>query len=158
MNRFEKVSFGRFAEDLRKNSSATYSDDEIRDIYKQIKLPIRATEKSAGYDFAAPVASAPPCVIPTGIRVKINDGFFLALFPRSGLGFKYGLRLSNTVGIIDGDYYDSDNEGHILVSVKSEKPLDIDAGMRFCQGIFIPFGVVDGDDTKTKRNGGFGST
>jgi dUTP pyrophosphatase len=161
MNRiahFEKVSFDIFAEDLKKTSSVTYSDEEIKEIYGGIKLPRRATEKSAGYDFTAPIPAALPCVIPTGIRAKIADGFFLALFPRSGLGFKYGLRLSNTVGIIDGDYYNSDNEGHILVSLKSEKPLQIEAETRFCQGVFIPFGITEDDDTREKRNGGFGST
>jgi dUTP pyrophosphatase len=158
MNKFEKVSFDIFAEDLRKSISAAYSDEEIKAIYESIALPRRATEKSAGYDFSAPISAAPPCVIPTGIRVKIDDGFFLALFPRSGLGFKYGLRLKNTVGIIDGDYYFSDNEGHILVSISSEKPLEIESGMKFCQGVFIPFGITDDDNTTEKRNGGFGST
>ncbi len=52
--------------------------------------------------------------IPTGIRVKINDGWVLKLYPRSGLGFKFRVQMNNTVGIIDSDYYNSDNEGHIF--------------------------------------------
>jgi dUTP pyrophosphatase len=157
---FEKVSFEIFKADLLK-SAATYSESEIREIYENIKIPERATAHSAGYDFSSPVCvdlSDNAQIIPTGIRAKIDDGYVLALFPRSGLGFKYGLRLSNTVGIIDSDYYFSDNEGHILVSVKSEKPLKIEAGMRFCQGIFIPYGITVDDNAFAQRNGGMGST
>jgi dUTP pyrophosphatase len=160
MNRiakFEKVSYEIFRADLLK-SAATYEESEIRGIYEKITLPQRATAHSAGYDFFSPVNLKTPCIIPTGIRVRIDDGYFLGLFPRSGLGFKFGLRLSNTVGIIDGDYYNSDNEGHILVSVKSDKPLTIEAGMRFCQGIFIPYGITFDDSAEAKRNGGMGST
>jgi dUTP pyrophosphatase len=175
MNRiahFEKVSYEIFRADLLK-SAATYKESEIRGIYEKITLPVRATAHSAGYDFVSPVtvnigavsetaapANAAPaaCIIPTGIRARIDGGYFLGLFPRSGLGFKFGLRLSNTVGIIDSDYYNSDNEGHILVSIKSEKPLKIEAGTRFCQGIFIPYGITIDDSADAKRNGGMGST
>jgi dUTP pyrophosphatase len=160
---FEKVSFDIFKADLLK-SADTYEaneDSTIREIYESIKIPQRATAHSAGYDFSSPV-NVDLCdnafVIPTGIRAKIDDGYLLSLFPRSGLGFKYGLRLSNTVGIIDGDYYYSDNEGHILVSVKSDKPLCIEAGTRFCQGIFIPYGITFDDNVFAQRNGGMGST
>jgi dUTP pyrophosphatase len=173
MNRiakFEKVSYEIFRADLLK-SAATYEESEIRAVYETITLPRRATAHSAGYDFVSPftvnigmvsetgeTAAPAACIIPTGIRVRIDDGYFLGLFPRSGLGFKFGLRLSNTVGIIDGDYYNSDNEGHILVSVKSDKPLKIEAGTRFCQGIFIPYGITVDDSATATRNGGMGST
>jgi dUTP pyrophosphatase len=155
--KFEKVSYEIFRADLLK-SAATYEESEIRDIYNKITLPKRATAHSAGYDFYSPVSAKVPCIIPTGIRVRIDDGYFLGLFPRSGLGFKFGLQLSNTIGIIDGDYYNSENEGHILVSIKSEKPLGIEADMRFCQGIFIHYGITSDDNTETIRNGGMGST
>ncbi len=50
-------------------------------------------------------------MLPTGIRVRMQNGWVLQCFPRSGLGFKFRLQLNNTVGIIDSDYYGSDNEG-----------------------------------------------
>ena len=88
--------------------------------------------------------------VPTGIRVKIDDGWMLAIFPRSGLGFKFRLQLDNTVGIIDSDYYYSDNEGHMFIKItndgKSGKTVSVKAGQGFAQGIFIPYGITV-DDT-----------
>ena len=84
----------------------------------------------------------------------------MACFPRSGLGFKYKLRLVNTVGIIDQDYYFSDNEGHIFLKMGNEgyNEMTIKAGQGFAQGIFLPFGLTYSDDVKSARNGGMGST
>ena len=100
--------------------------------------------------------------IPTGIRAKIENGWVLCLFPRSGLGFKYRLQLNNTVGIIDADYYGSDNEGHIFAKITNDsnegKVLTLKKGEGFMQGIFLPFGITEDDDTNDIRNGGFGST
>ena len=95
---------------------------------------------------------------PTGIRCKMDRGWVLLLTPKSGLGFKYGTRLLNTIGVVDEDYYHSDNEGHIMVGLTVDKPLDIKAGQKIMQGIFLPYGITYGDMTKEKRNGGFGST
>ena len=127
-------------------------------------LPRRATAGSAGYDFFAPAAfSLAPgetIKIPTGVRARIDEGWVLALFPRSGLGFKYRLRLDNTVGIVDADYFGARNEGHIFVKLTNcgEKPLSVAAGEAFCQGIFLPFGLTEDDDAEGERVGGFGST
>lgn len=159
--RFEKVSFSEFSK-----AFSTLTEDEIRDIYDGIKLPCRATTGSAGYDFFAPytfsLLPGESIKIPTGIRAIISDGWVLALFPRSGLGFKYRLQLDNTVGIIDSDYSKSDNEGHIFCKItndgREEKTLDVGKGKGFCQGIFIPFGITENDDVNVERNGGFGST
>lgn len=159
--RFEKVSFGEFSK-----AFSTLAEDEIRDIYDGIKLPCRATTGSAGYDFFAPyefsLLPGESVKIPTGIRAIISDGWVLALFPRSGLGFKYRLQLDNTVGIIDSDYSKSDNEGHIFCKITNDgrdgKTLTVGKGKGFCQGIFIPFGITENDDVNTERNGGFGST
>lgn len=101
-----------------------------------ISLPKRATKGSAGYDFFAPfdfsLNAGETILIPTGIRAEITDGWFLALFPRSGLGFKYRLQLDNTVGIIDSDYFYAENEGHIMIKItndsKGEKLLEVNAG------------------------------
>ena len=81
---------------------------------------------------------------------------------RSGLGFKYRLQLNNTVGIIDSDYFYSDNEGHIFVKLtndsKENKTVIVEAGQGFVQGLFIPFGITEDDNVSALRNGGFGST
>ncbi len=143
-----------------------YTEQDANDIYDSIKLPNRATRGSAGYDFYAPFSFVLPpgstIKIPTGIRVKMNEDWVLKLYPRSGLGFKYRLQLNNTVGIIDSDYYESDNEGHIFTKLTNdsneEKTLEIEAGMGFAQGIFMEYGITVDDDAEGIRNGGFGST
>ena len=86
----------------------------------------------------------------------------MSLYPRSGLGFKFRLQLDNTVGIIDSDYYFSDNEGHIFAKITNDsrenKALHITAGSGFMQGIFTEYGITADDDATEIRNGGFGST
>ena len=86
----------------------------------------------------------------------------LQLFPRSGLGFKFRLQLNNTVGIIDSDYFYSDNEGHIFAKITNDsnegKVLEVSAGSGFMQGIFLQYGITVDDETEGIRNGGFGST
>lgn len=159
--KFEKVGFDEY-----KTAFEGRSDDEIKEIYDGISLPRRATKGSAGYDFYAPydvtLAAGESVKIPTGIRVKIADGWVLALFPRSGLGFKFRLQLDNTVGIIDADYYESDNQGHIFCKITNDsrenKTMSVKKGNGFCQGIFLPFGITTDDETTAERNGGFGST
>ena len=134
--------------------------------YERILLPKRATQGSAGYDFYSPVdfslAPGETIKIPTGIRVRIDDGWVLKIYPRSGLGFKFRLQLNNTVGIIDSDYYNSDNEGHIFIKItndsKEGKTVSVKAGEGFAQGIFLEYGITEDDDVVNIRNGGFGST
>lgn len=86
----------------------------------------------------------------------------LHLYPRSGLGFKFRLQLNNTVGIIDSDYFNSDNEGHIFAKITNDsnegKVLTLQAGEGFMQGIFLEYGITEDDDADGVRNGGFGST
>ncbi len=162
---FSKVSFNEFESAWKKIYPNTIATN-IKEIYEKIKLPTRATKGSAGYDFFIPtdinLASNQTIVIPTGIRVKIEEGWFLGIFPKSGLGFKYRLQLDNTVGIIDSDYYYSDNEGHIFIKLtndsKHPKLLELKQSSSICQGIFIPFGITYNDNSKAIRNGGFGST
>lgn len=163
--KFLKISKEQFINDFKK-SFDNYDESQIENIYESIKLPKRATIGSAGYDFYTPInfilKPQETINIPTGIRVKINEGWFLAIFPRSGLGFKYRLQLNNTVGIIDSDYFNSDNEGHIFIKITNDsnenKTVELNVGQGFAQGIFMPFGLVEDDDTTDQRNGGFGST
>ena len=158
--KFEKVSYNRFIADYEKPeeiSSAVYND---------LKLPKRATKGSAGYDFYAPedivLNPGETIKIPTGIRCKMEDGWVLKIYPRSGLGFKFRLQLNNTVGIIDSDYYNSDNEGHIMIKVTNDsnegKTVNVKKGDGFAQGIFVEYGITFDDDVEDERNGGFGST
>ncbi len=157
--KFEKVSLSQFINDWDLGGNA-------EEIYNNIKLPTRATSGSAGYDFFAPIdinlAPGETIKIPTGIRAKIEEGYVLSLYPRSGLGFKFRLQLNNTVGIIDSDYYGSDNEGHIFCKITNDtnenKTVSIKKGDGFCQGIFTEYFITYDDEAVTKRNGGFGST
>ena len=166
--------------DFYKVSSAIFTDEAISSLglekdkagqaYNDIKLPKRATSGSAGYDFYAPVdltiEPGETVKVPTGIRARMDEGWVLMIFPRSGLGFKYRLMLDNTVGVIDSDYYNSDNEGHIMIKVTNlsgagtnpGKTIEIKAGQGFAQGVFLPFGITTDDDTEGLRNGGLGST
>ena len=134
-----------------------------RDCYDNIILPTRATAGSAGYDFRAPydftLDVGEEIVIDTGIRAKIADGWVLVILPRSGSGFKFGVRLANTAGVIDSDYFNADNEGHIKIKLTgATKPFAVKAGDAFAQGIFLPYGITEDDDCVAERHGGFGST
>ncbi len=165
IGKFEKVSFNEFMQAFN-DTFGTFSVDEVKRIYDAIELPKRATSGSAGYDFYSPVIvrlePGETAKIPTGIRVRMDSDWVLMLFPRSGLGFKFRMQLNNTVGIIDSDYYNSDNEGHIFVKITNDsnegKTIDLAAGAGFIQGLFIPYGITEDDDAKELRNGGFGST
>ena len=164
--KFEKVSFEQFKKDIDKHfENRNYSESDIRSFYDEIQLPTRATKGSAGYDFKCPISlllhKGQYVVVPTGIRVKMEEGWTLKMYPRSGLGFKYGLELANTVGIIDSDYYNSDNEGHIMLKMShhlDEYMLPIKQGQGVAQGVFVEFGIAQDDETTGIRNGGFGST
>ena len=134
-----------------------------RDGYENILLPRRATAGSAGYDFIAPydfvLESGEEIVIDTGIRAKIAEGWVLVILPRSGSGFKYGVRLANTAGVIDSDYFNADNEGHIKIKlVGGSKTYTVKAGDAFAQGLFLPYGITEDDECTEERHGGFGST
>lgn len=159
VGKFLKVSRCEFAK-----SFENFSESRIDEMYGNLKLPERATKGSAGYDFFMPydITLNPneTAKIPTGIRVEISEGWVLKLYPRSSLGFKYRLQLDNTVGIIDSDYFYSDNEGHIFAKItnNSDKTLSISANDGFMQGIFIEYGITFDDDANAQRNGGFGST
>lgn len=159
--KFEKVSLEQFTKDFDINTGLFPEE-----IYDGIKLPKRATKGSAGYDFYAPfdimLKPGETIEIPTGIRSSMEDGWVLKIYPRSGLGFKYRLQLNNTVGIIDSDYYFSDNEGHIMIKITNDsnegKTVEVKKGDGFAQGIFVEYGITFDDDVSEERNGGFGST
>lgn len=157
--KFEFVSKEQYLKDFELKEDAC-------EVYSKLKKPHRATAMSAGYDFYSPfdfhLEPGMTIKIPTGIRAKMPEDYVLMIYPRSGLGFKYRLQLNNTVGVIDSDYYNALNEGHIMIKITNDsnegKALDIKAGEGFAQGIFMQYGIVEDDDAKDIRVGGFGST
>ena len=159
--KFEKVSYEQFL-----NAYEDINEEAVKEMYEELKHPKRATTGSAGYDFFCPqditILPGETVKIPTGIRVKMEEGWVLKLYPRSGLGFKYRLQLNNTVGIIDSDYYYSDNEGHIFAKITNDtnenKQISLKKGEGFMQGIFVEYGITIDDEVSEIRNGGFGST
>lgn len=162
--RFEKVSFNQFKTDF--SEIFPLNEEKLKEIYNAIKLPKRATKFSAGYDFYLPVGINLKCgetiKIPTGIRCYMEENVVLSLYPRSSLGFKYKMQLNNTVGIIDADYYNAKNEGHIQIKITNDnnenKDITLNAGDGFAQGIFTEFLITYDDETTGERVGGFGST
>ena len=107
--KFEKVSFEQFKEDweILDTAVSRLSDEEIKTIYDNIKLPKRSSKHSAGYDFFLPIglyfpATNKAVTIPTGIRcVDMADDEVLMIYPRSGLGIKKRLVVTQGTGVID---------------------------------------------------------
>lgn len=164
MNKFEKISYKQWCKDCLDRDEVLMC--ELQKFYDNIKLPKRATTGSAGNDIFAPFdIEIPPkgtVKIPTGIRVILDEDKFLAIYPRSGLGFKYKMQLWNSVAVIDADYSNSDNEGHIWVKFYNDSPegktITIKQGEAMCQGVIQQFFKTIDDETDGIRNGGMGST
>jgi len=135
-------------------------------IYPEVILPTRADARSAGYDFYAPIdIIVPPqgkTLLWTNVKAYMQEDEVLQIYPRSSMGIKKGLMLSNTVGIIDSSYYGNpDNDGNIGLALlnTSGKGITIKAGERIAQGIFIKYLRADNDETlHEERTGGFGSS
>jgi len=151
---FEKISFEQFKQDIK---------DDI-DLYNEYVLPVRKTKNSAGYDFIAiedfEIKPGEILKIPTGYKAYLGSDEVLMLFVRSSMGFKYNVRMTNQVGIIDSDYYNnSDNEGHMFVKLQNEgdKVFSIKKGEAYAQGIFVKY-LTCGDIVEDERAGGIGST
>lgn len=135
--------------------------------YEEVELPKRATKFAAGYDVKSTKAftlePGEDITIPTGFKAYMQPGEMLAIYPRSGMGFKYQIQLANTVGIGDGDYYNCEsNEGHYFVKLvnRGKKTWEVKEGDGIAQAIFQPVLLVDGDEfgLGEDRKGGFGST
>ena len=162
MIKFEKVSFDQFKKDVR-SIMGVLDDDLIQKAYDNIMLPQRSDVGSAGYDFYSPFDFEvnPHVTVVTGIKVIMPENVALLLFPRSGMGFKTGVRLANTIGLIDSSYYNNEvNEGHIMAKyTRGFKHFTAKAGDRVLQGIFVNVLFADEETVRdTKRRGGFGST
>lgn len=163
---FEKVSYEQFKSDWL-NTFPDYdeSDDaEIREIYDEIEIPKRSTSGSAGYDFVSPIhlcfKPGESIMIPTGIKCNMLPGNVLLMFARSGLASKYRLVPKTSVSVIDQDYIEADNEGHIFMPMVNDgdKRVVLKQGQAFCQGILTNYHVTDYDIASGSRTGGMGST
>lgn len=169
---FEKVSYEQFEKDVLENMTDIFghsiNKDYIPTFYDNITLPRRATKDSAGYDFFFPfptksIQAGSSIHIPTGIKCEIPEGWWLGLFPKSSFGINYRARMDDTVAVIDGDYYNcQSNEGHICVKLSNDdrgrRVMQIYQGQSYCQGIFLPYGILMDDNVTTIRTGGLGST
>lgn len=161
---FQKVSYKQFRQDFLDYYPEELDEKYIQNIYDSIKIPCRATKGSAGYDFFIPFAiklkQGETIMIPTGIKCDMSDNMVLMMFPRSGLGSKFRFILCNTVGVVDSDYINSDNEGHIFMNMvnNGNKELSLEQGKAFCQGVLMNYCTTTEDAVTLKRNGGFGSS
>lgn len=136
---------------------STFTDETL--------LPKRETAHAAGYDLkVAETTQLEPGeikLVPTGVKAYMQDGEILYLFDRSSNPRKKGIILINSVGVIDGDYYNNEaNEGHIFAQMKNitNQTVILEVGDRIAQGVFMPYLVADGDQAGGPRTGGFGST
>ena len=138
--------------------------DELRKNSGEIKLPTRATEHSAGYDFYSPVDVViqpdESVMIWTDVKANMYYDNALLIIPRSSMG-KQPIMIANTVGLIDSDYYENEsNDGNIgfrLLNLGST-PYEIKVGDRIGQGVFIKYGITKDDGASGVRQGGYGST
>ncbi len=146
---FEKISFEQFKKDI---------EDDIK-LYEEYSLPKRKTKYSAGYDFIAmkdfEIKPGEIKKIPTGYKAKFKNDEMLIIVVRSSMGFKYNVRLTNQVGIIDCDFYNNqDNEGHMFVSLQNEgtETYKINKGDGYAQGIFVKY-LTCGEEVNEERTG-----
>lgn len=156
---FDKVSYRQFESSMKGESI-----EFIKAAYDSIKLPVRKTQYSAGHDICIPydlrLASGETATIPTGLRCFIIRNYVMLIFPRSSLGIKCGMSITNTIPVIDADYYDAENEGHIFICIKNngKEDLYLKAGDAFAQAVFVEYGSALGSESETRRKGGIGST
>lgn len=162
---FDKISYKQWATDVPMQGVPF---EVLKMWHNDIKLPQQGTEYSAGVDFSMPytvkVLPHNKVKIPTGIRwVCDNEAdkyYGMLIVPRSSIGIKNGLRLLNTVGVIDSDYYKADNEGHIMLFFENttDETITLIKGRGVAQGIIVPCAIPDCAKSDADRHGGFGST
>jgi dUTP pyrophosphatase len=152
---FEKISLNQYKKDLGGGVG-----------YNSIKLPRRATAKSSGYDIYSirdfKLEPGEEIKLPSGIKVYMQDNEEFLIFPRSSVGFKYKIKIDNTIGKIDADYYNNqDNEGHIWIKLTNtgNKTWEVKQGEAIVQGTFYNYLITDNDiPVSQERIGGIGST
>ena len=158
--KFEKVKKECFEKDSRANGF-----EPTDEVYESIKIPVRKTEGSAAYDFSTPYAitlyGGERRTIPTGIKAEMEQGEVLLITVRSSVGIRDGVVFSNSLALIDSDYYNNDaNNGDIQLALwnTSSKRVQYEAGERLAQGLFVKFDKTEDDNASGKRVGGIGSS
>ena len=155
MRKFEKISYPEFVK--------VFGDNKT--LYDDYMLPLRGTKCSAGYDFFAikdyVIKPNEIVKIPTGYKATFESDEMLMIVVRSSIGFKYNVRLTNQVGIIESDYYNNpDNDGHFMFAYYNffENDIEIKKGDPIGQVIFQKYLIIDNDSATGERISGFGST
>ena len=163
---FEFISLEQFGKDLNKRLEKPYSAEEIEELYKVLNKPRRATRRSSGYDIYSPIEftlePGQSIVIPLGLKAYMLEDEEVLLFPRSSVGSKFKIRIDNTIGKIDSDYYNNpDNEGHIMLFMTNtgSKVWEVSVGQAIAQASFYKYLTTDTDNpVSEERTGGVGST
>jgi dUTP pyrophosphatase len=132
---------------------------------KDVPLPAYESAGAAGFDLAAAeditVAPGEVKLVPTGLVIEVPAGMFLGIFARSSTPLKRGLMVANGVGVVDPDYCGATDEVRIAVLNVTAGPVQVKAGDRIAQGIFLPASRVSWEETDSperQSRGGFGST
>lgn len=139
---------------------------KIKRLNDLAKIPTRGSDKAAGYDLYAAtsydieIEPHKTVLIGTGLSITPPEGYFGAIFARSGIATKRGLRPSNCVGVCDEDY-----TGEYIVAMHNDtnEVQVVGAGERIAQLVFLPYINAEFEEvdklTETERGaGGFGST
>ena len=165
---FKKVSLIQWTQDIRCIKDSEHRGmnrhHSPKSLWYAIELPVRATKGSAGHDIKTPIGIVvkpqQQVIIPTGLRCEMSDDYVMFIAPRSSMGIKNHMFLSNTIGVIDSDYAHANNEGHIWLAVENHgtEDLVLPRGTAIAQAIFLPYGTADTEEILRKRNGGIGST
>ncbi len=165
---FERVKFDAFKNDMAMYRPINFMSGEVEKAYNSIKIPIRKTKYSAGYDICIPIDISIPSgqrrVIPTGIKAVFEEdemeSWHLQMYVRSSVGIKDGIVLTNGTGVIDSDYFRGQNDGDMMLALlnTSDKLVQYKAGDRICQAVFVIHGLTSDDNASGDRIGGIGST
>ena len=131
----------------------------------EIKLPVRGTKYSAGYDFFSneeiEIKPNEKYLFWTDIKANMLEDEVLQIHVRSSIGIKKGLTLANITGIIDKDYYNNENnDGNVGICLRNvgTTSVKIEKYERIAQGIFQKYLITDDDEVNTERTGGIGHT
>jgi dUTP pyrophosphatase len=147
------------------NYSVRMVNVRIRRLQPSIALPRYETAGAAGFDLAASagvtIAPGEMALVPTGLVIEVPPGLFLAIFARSSTPLKRGLMVANGVGVVDADYCGPTDEVKVAVLNVTSSPVEVRAGDRLAQGIFLPAPRVvweEAAELQVNARGGFGST
>ena len=165
---FERVSYSAFESDIKKFYSEHIEPGKLHEAWMAIQMPERKTQFSCGYDVRTPIdiviAPHMSVIVPTGIRAIFNEDemktWCLKLYARSSIGIKDKVIVTNSVGLVDADYYLAQNNGDMLLALTNigDELKKYKAGDRICQAVFDIYGLTSDDNASGVRVNGVGST